>query len=350
MTTPAAFRLAPLLAALCLGSLGAQAASQAPTAPADPAAASVSEVPGAPTAPLPETCYLFSYFTKNGQDGLRLAWSRDGYVWEDVPGGPFLAPVLEDKIMRDPCIQQGPDGRFHMVWTTSWSKGGFGYASSEDLLHWSEQSYVPAMAHEPKVQNTWAPELSYDTASGEWLIIWSSTITGRFADTDPKVGEGGDKKILNHRLYATRTRDFRNFSPTSLFYDDGYSVIDATLVPVGDRVAMVVKDERISPEPRKDLRIAWARDLRAPFGTSAPSFTRGMIPAWLEGPTIVKIGAKWFLYADAYRDKHYVLLTSTDFASWKDETAALRYPKGLRHGTAFAVKREVLQRLLARGK
>jgi len=339
MHAPSPFRVASLLVALALAPFSAQAADQAPSAGMPPA---VSTPLPSDAGTLPETCYLFSYFTRNGQDGLRLAWSRDGYLWEDVPGGPFLAPVLEDKIMRDPCIQQGPDGRFHMVWTTSWTKGGFGYASSEDLLHWSEQSYVPAMAQEPKVQNTWAPELSYDASSGEWLIIWSSTITGRFADTDPTIGEGPDKKILNHRLYATRTRDFRTFSPTALFYDDGFSVIDATLVPVGDRVAMVVKDERLSPEPRKDLRIAWARDLKSPFGTSAPSFTRSLIPGWLEGPTIVKIGAKWFLYADAYRDRHYVLLTSTDFASWKDETASLCYPKGLRHGTAFAVKREVL--------
>lgn len=293
---------------------------------------------------LPETCYVFAYFMGNGESGLYLAWSADGYTWTTVPGSPFLKPVLEDKILRDPCIQQGPDGTFHMVWTTSWSKGGIGYASSKDLKNWSEQQYLPVMKHEPQVQNTWAPELTYDAGEGQWLIYWSSTIAGRFADTDPAKAEGD--KILNHRLYATTTRDFRDFSPTKLFYDDGYSVIDATIVPVQDRFAMVLKDERRWPEAHKNLRLAWSSKAAGPYGTSAPSFTAAPIPGWLEGPTVIKVGNKWFLYADAYRDKHYVLLTSTDFASWKDETPSLTYPKGLRHGTAFPVSRAVLENLL----
>lgn len=297
-------------------------------------------------AVLPDTCYVFAYFMGNGETGLHLAWSADGYSWQAVPGSPFLMPVLEDKILRDPCIQQGPDGTFHMVWTTSWSKGGIGYASSRDLKHWSEQKYIPVMGHEPDVQNTWAPELSYDASQGLWLIYWSSTIKDRFPDTDPAQPEGN--KILNHRLYCTTTRDFVDFSPTKLFYDDGYSVIDATIVPVQDRFAMVLKDERRWPEPRKDLRLAWSSKTTGPYGASAPSFSRALVPTWLEGPTVIKVGDKWFLYADAYRDKHYILLTTTDFASWKDETASLSYPKGIRHGTAFPVQRPVLENLLHR--
>jgi len=295
-------------------------------------------------AALPETCYLFSYFTQNGQDGLHLAWSADGYTWKDLPGAPFLKPLLEDKIMRDPCIQQGEDGTFHMVWTTSWTKGGFGYASSKDLIHWSEQLYVPAMTHEKEVQNTWAPELAWDAENREWMIIWASTIRGRFADTDPKVPEGNS--ILNHRLYATSTKDFKTFSKTRLFYDDGFSVIDAVVVPVEDRFAMVLKDERHHPVAKKNLRIAWASKASGPYGAAAPSFSQALTREWLEGPTVIKVGDTWFLYADEYRKKHYVLMTSKDFACWKDETARLSFPKGMRHGTAFPVSRDLLTGLL----
>lgn len=28
-----------------------------------------------------DTVYLFSYFKNNGEDGLHLAYSNDGYVW-----------------------------------------------------------------------------------------------------------------------------------------------------------------------------------------------------------------------------------------------------------------------------
>jgi hypothetical protein len=297
---------------------------------------------------LPETCYLFSYFTGNGQDGLHLAWSTDGYTWQSVPGSPFIKPVLEDKIMRDPCVQRGKDGTFHLVWTTSWTKGGFGYASSPDLIHWSKQRYVPAMQHEPKVQNTWAPELSWDEVNGRWMIYWASTITGRFAATDPAVPEG--KSILNHRIYATFTRDFKDFSPTVLFYDDGFSVIDATIVPVDDRFALLVKDERHHPEAKKNLRLAWSDRIDGPYGAAAPSFSRLLTREWLEGPTVIKVGDTWFLYADEYRKKHYVLFTSKDFASWTDETPKLSHPEGMRHGTAFPVPREVIERLLKSAK
>ncbi len=38
----------------------------------------------APSAP---PAYVFTYFTKNGEDGLHLAWSADGYRWEKLNGG-----------------------------------------------------------------------------------------------------------------------------------------------------------------------------------------------------------------------------------------------------------------------
>ena len=31
--------------------------------------------------------YVFTYFTKNGEDGLHLAWSADGYRWEKLNAG-----------------------------------------------------------------------------------------------------------------------------------------------------------------------------------------------------------------------------------------------------------------------
>ena len=42
-------------------------------------------------------------------------------------------------------ICQAPDGTFHMVWTSSWTDRIIGYASSPDLIHWSEQRSIPVM-------------------------------------------------------------------------------------------------------------------------------------------------------------------------------------------------------------
>ena len=79
---------------------------------------------------------LFTSFRKNGEDGLHLLWSRDGYEWKALKRDQsFLAPQIGGKLMRHPNIIQGPDGTFHLVWTTAWSRFGVGYASSRDLIH-----------------------------------------------------------------------------------------------------------------------------------------------------------------------------------------------------------------------
>lgn len=65
---------------------------------------------------------LFSFFRNNGEDGLYLAAaSQDGLTWRVLHGNkPLLKPeVGENKLMRDPSITRGPDGTFHVVWTTS---------------------------------------------------------------------------------------------------------------------------------------------------------------------------------------------------------------------------------------
>ena len=116
--------------------------------------------------------YLFSYFKDNGQDGLHLAYSHDGLKWTALKNDrSFLKPQVAGKLMRDPCICRGPDGTFHMVWTSSWREKGVGIAHSKDLIKWSEQKYIPVMEHEPTAMNCWAPEIFYDSTSKSTLSI-----------------------------------------------------------------------------------------------------------------------------------------------------------------------------------
>ena len=124
--------------------------------------------------------YLFSYFMGNGEDGLHLAYSYDGLEWKALNNNKsFLTPAVgNDKLMRDPCIISGPDGKFHMVWTVSWGEKGIGYASSNDLIHWSEQKYIPVMEHEPEALNCWAPEVFFDEASKQRNKIYPNRHRG----------------------------------------------------------------------------------------------------------------------------------------------------------------------------
>ena len=113
--------------------------------------------------------YLFTSFRGNGEDGLHLALSTNGYHWQALNHDrSFLKPeVGAYKIMRDPCLAEGPDGTFHLVWTSGWTaeKGKIiGYAHSKDLITWSEQRAIPLMEGEPKTRNIWAPEIFYDKA------------------------------------------------------------------------------------------------------------------------------------------------------------------------------------------
>ena len=99
------------------------------------------------------TAYLFSYFINDSKDGLHLAYSYDGLNWTALNGGKsYLTPAVgKDKLMRDPSICQAPDGTFHMVWTSSWTDRIIGYASSRDLVHWSEHSRHDARTDCPQL-------------------------------------------------------------------------------------------------------------------------------------------------------------------------------------------------------
>jgi hypothetical protein len=283
------------------------------------------------------TNYLFAYFKNNGEDGLHLAHSRDGLKWRALnEDKSYLTPAVgSQKLMRDPCILQGPDGTFHLVWTTGWRGRDIGIAHSKDLLHWSEQRALPVMEHESAALNCWAPEIFYDEAQKQYLIFWATTIPGRFAATDASGGNG-----LNHRIYYVTTKDFVNYSKAALFYEDGFNVIDATIVKDGKRYVMILKDETAQPV-QKNLRLAFSDKAAGPYGRATQPFTIN----WVEGPTAIKLNGDWLVYFDIYREKRYGAVKSRDWKQWEDVTSQLAFPAGARHGTIFTVSDEVLARL-----
>jgi hypothetical protein len=285
----------------------------------------------------PGDAYLFTYFTRNGEDGLHLAWSADGYAWEKLHDGkPYLTPsVGKAKLMRDPCVARGPDGTYHMVWTSGWNENNIGYASTRDFVTWSPQRELPVMAHEPTVLNAWAPEITYDAQRQLFVIFWASTVPGRFTQT-----AGSSEEKYNHRMYATTTKDFTTFTPTALFYDPGFSVIDATFLDTGSGRRLIVKDETRFP-PRKYLQMTVAAGgTEGPFPALAAPFTPAGV--WVEGPTAIRIGNDYLVYFDAYMTKHYGAMRSRDLVTWEDVTAKMRFPDEgtdvrMRHGTVIAV-------------
>lgn len=289
-----------------------------------------------------KSAYVFSYFKGNGEDGLHLALSEDGYNWKALKSdSSFLKPVLsKDKLMRDPCIIKGGDGLFHMVWTVSWTAKGIGYASSPDLVNWSEQKYIPVMEHEDGSRNSWAPEITYDKKNKEYMIYWATTITGRFPETQITADAG-----YNHRMYYVTTKDFKTYSETKLLYDPGFNSIDATIVKDKKRWVMFLKDETKEP-PQKNLKVAFANSLTGLYSKASEPITGNY---WAEGPTTLKIGKQWIVYFDKYTLRQYGAIASTDLQNWTDISEKISLPKGIRHGSILKISRKELNRLREMG-
>ena len=273
--------------------------------------------------------WLFAGSKEGGRDGIYFAISKDGYHWKLVNDGrPIVKQSQRGELIRDPFIQRAPDGSFRMVWT--WATGTpavIGYSTSSNLVFWTEQRQLPVTAAIPGAVNAWAPALYYEPDKKDWLILWSSTIPAAAAP-------GG---AMDNRIYATTTTGFKHFTPAKLFFDPGYSVVDATLVPASDTAGqfyLLFKDKR--PAPLGD-RIAAAkgpaidgpwRDIGAPF-TQAGS----------DGPAAIPVAGGYLVYYDHSVDpQHYGALFSDDLQHWSDATSKIAFPAGLRHGSLMHIE------------
>jgi hypothetical protein len=280
--------------------------------------------------------YLFTSFREPADEGLRFLYSRDGYHWDSIPD-IFLKPAVgRQKVMRDPSIINSPDGTFHLVWTCSWnSDPGFGYASSEDLIHWSEQKHIPVMAHDTSVVNVWAPELFYEDETQDFYIVWASTVPFKFE-------KGVEEERNNHRLYYTKTKDFTDFTPAKLLYDPGFSSIDAVIVKraTSDYV-LVFKD---NTRPERNIKVSFATHPEGPWSAASEPFT----PAFTEGPSVVEVGEERLIYFDAYRNKSYEAVSTKDFKTFTGINDKITIPEGHKHGTVIKITETLLQSLLNR--
>jgi hypothetical protein len=285
-----------------------------------------------------DSVFMFSYFKNNGKDGLHLAYSNDGLKWTALKNDQsFLQPILsKDSLMRDPCIIRSAGGLFHMVWTVSWNQRGIGYASSKDLIHWSEQLYIPVMHHEDSARNCWAPEITYDKKKKQYMIYWATTIAGKYP-ADRTVENG-----YNHRMYYVFTKDFKTFTKTKMLYDKGFNVIDASIVDDGKQYIMFLKDETRTP-PQKNIRIATSKKLEGGYSVPSAPITGNY---WAEGPTAFKLNGNWIAYFDKYRDHKYGAVQSSDLINWTEISDKISLPPGIRHGTIFKIAKAELEPLL----
>lgn len=310
------------------------------------------------SAPAPEReVFLFTGHREPALDGLHLLYSYDGYRWDSLQGS-WLVPKIGNRqpeyynyqsqrmeeakyapqpMMRDPSIVQGPDGTFHLVWTLAWSgERAFGYASSKDLIHWSEQRAIPVMEGEP-TNNVWAPEIFYDAERGRYLIAWSSSILPEHYTEADRLGTNG-----SHRMYYTTTTDFETFAPKQPFYDPGFNSIDGFLLKREEgSYVLVVKDNR--KPGYSDLFCVTAEAPEGPYGDPSEKFA----PTYSEGACAVQVGDEWLIYFDVYRQYRFGAVSTKDFKHFTPIDDRISLPAGHKHGTIIRVRESVLEALKA---
>lgn len=282
--------------------------------------------------------YVSTSFHEPANEGLRFIYSVDGLHWDSIPGTWLKPEIGNERVMRDPSMTQTPDGVFHLVWTTSW-KGdpGFGYSHSKDLIHWSKQQMIPVMKYEPTTVNVWAPEIFYDDEKSEFVVVWSSCVPNRFR-------RGIEDEKNNHRLYYVTTKDFKSFSPTRLFYDPGFSSIDATIVKrAKNDFVLVFKD---NTRPNRNLKVAFAKTVTGPYSKASSTFTESFV----EGPTVEKIENDYYIYFDEYRKFSFGAVKTNDFIHFVNISKKISVPAGHKHGTIFRASASVIDNLLKAGQ
>ena len=271
------------------------------------------------TVELPGTAFESEY--------LHLAWSDDGRHWRALNDNKPVCDVW----MRDPFVNRGADGLFHLVATGGQGKRTCLYGVSPDLVNWETRA-LPLMASVEQANNIWAPEWFYDAVSGEYLVFWSSS----FAD------EGWKKS----RLWSCRTRDWREFSAPLILFEPPYSVIDGSLWQHDGIYYLFHKEEEFGAlkGERRAIRLAASDNLDGPWKVHDGPLNDGQIvPIITEGPAVMADpqNAGWLLLYDYCMSNDYGVSRSDDLVNWQVEPN-VSFPDGARHGSVVEVSQSEL--------
>jgi len=276
---------------------------------------------------------------------LHIALSNDGRHWFPLNNNK---PVW-NHWMRDPYVRRGPDGIWRIL-TTGTSEGysrdasgpGCFYATSKDLIHWKEEGTLPLMkavrddSGNFLANNIWAPEWFYDEENKEYVLIWSSS----FKDAGWKES----------RLWYSKTKDWKNFTPAKVFFEPSYSVIDGTLLKHDNTYYLFHKEEEFGAKTgeRRAIRVATSINLEGPYKIVEGHLNDGQIvPVITEGPTIIEDPEKsgWLLYYDYCMTNRYGASFSEDMQNW-EILEDVNFPADARHGCVSRITGEEARSLI----
>ena len=280
---------------------------------------------------------------------LHVALSTDGRHWFPLNGNK----LIWEHWMRDPYVRRGPDGLWRIL-STGTAEGynrkdsgpGCLYITSTDLIHFKEEGTLPLMKDVRNesgnflARNIWAPEWFYDEENEEYVLIWSSS----FKDAGWKES----------RLWYSRTKDWKNFTPAKVFFEPPYSVIDGTVLKNEDIYYLFHKEEEFGAKTgeRRAIRLATSKHLEGPYQIVEGHLNSGQIvPVITEGPTVIKDPVKpgWLLYYDYCMTNGFGASYSPDLMHWEVEEN-VSFPADARHGCVSEITGEEAQALIDKYK
>jgi len=300
--------------------------------------------------------YLFATFKGESPTGEQIyfALSRDGRTWSALnKSKPVLISEIGTSGVRDPyIIRLEGENKFVLLatdlsiykkrletgngvetWKQAVQSGSRSLViwESTDLVKWEGPRLVQVAPEDAGC--AWAPEAIYDSEAGDYLVFWASTT--------PATG------FKKHRILASRTKDFREFTPAVPFIDESTGVIDTTIVKDGGLYYRFSKNET-----RKEIVMETSEKLAGPW-KEITEFTLRGIPG-IEGPECYPLklqdtnGQKtWCLIADAYaKSLGYQPYTTQSLSSGIFTKAEdFSFPFKFRHGCVLPVSEEEYQRL-----
>ena len=195
--------------------------------------------------------YLYVHFNElvvgTSLQQIYFGVSKDGLQWTALnDNAPILESAVGDLGVRDPYIVRSPEGdKFYLIGTdldihhpkyggnwglmASIGSNALVIWESTDLVNWTE-SRTADVASGIGAGCAWAPAAIYDETTGEYLVFWSSPLTGLTGDS----GHG--------YIFVSKTRDFVTFTEAELYSDPGINTIDADIYKEGDSYYRLLKE------------------------------------------------------------------------------------------------------------
>jgi len=343
-----------LLLVVSLSACGSNGGNEEPTPAPTSGLPTQTETPAEPTPVAeadPYTCYLFVYFTGNGegQENIFYAVSEDGFFWNTLNGGnPVITSTMGTEGLRDPFILRSANGKkvyllatdLHIAKSGDWGKAQNTGSKSlmmwegKDMVYWSgqmEQELAPSTAG-----CAWAPEAFYNDKTGEYMVFWSSRVS--------------EDNFMKQRVYYSTTADFMNFSEEKVWMDYDSDVIDVTIIKEEDwyyRFFKCAGTDSILVERSTDLLGTWERvtveSVEGQTGVEGPAIFE-------LHPEDVKDGNKYVLLLDNFGGAgYYYMVADTLFGGefTKLDKSQYKMPGNVaRHGTVLRITQKEYDNLV----